>query len=341
MKILKKIGIVIIIFVAVYLVLALIGPSNYKLERSIKIGSNVETVFDQTSIYANWSAWSAWAEADPEAIYTIEKDDQTVGSSLAWVGVISGKGSMTTTEIVANQKFLYKLEFFEPWYMAMTSNGGFTYVQEGDSVLLTWFDEGDFGFMSRPMMLFMSMEEQIGPMFEQGLAGIKQICESMETKPSIEVTEETVESQAMLYISESSSLMPDEMSAKMGAAYGELMALMGIAKLEMASAPIAITTKFSLKEMNCEFDAALTVSELPEDFEVSGRIQKGTTYTGKVLKTVHVGSYMTLKSTYDAMIAYIEANGYEINGNSWEEYIDDPMEVAEAERRTNIYFPVK
>lgn len=162
-----------------------------------------------------------------------------------------------------------------------------------------------------------------------------------ETKPSLEVTEEIVESKPMLFISESSSLIPDIISAKMGAAYGEMMALIGVAGLEMTSAPIAITKKFSLEEMMCEFDAALIVANLPDELGLDGRINKGETYGGKALKTVHIGSYLTLKSTYDSFIAYIEANGYEINGNSWEEYIDDPMEVSESERRTNIYFPVK
>ena len=72
-----------------------------------------------------------------------------------------------------------------------------------------------------------------------------------------------------------------------------------------------------------------------------GRIEKGETYAGKVLKTVHVGPYINLKATYDGLIAYIKDNGYEINGNSWEEYIDDPTKVPSEEVRTNIYFPVK
>jgi len=170
---------------------------------------------------------------------------------------------------------------------------------------------------------------------------VEEVIDNTLTESTIEVSEETVISQSMLYISESSSLMPDDISAKMGGAYGELMALAGIAKLEMISPPIAITRKFSLSEMNCEFDAALIVADIPDALDLDGRIQKGETYAGKVLKTVHIGSYLTLKSTYDTMLAYIEANGYEKNGFSWEEYIDDPEEVAEEERRTNIYFPIK
>ena len=258
---------------------------------------------------------------------------------MAWDGEISGKGSMTVSEIVPNEKMVYELSFIEPW--VMSSVGGFNYSQEGEMVEVVWYDEGNIPFTQRPMMLFMDLEEMMGPQFEEGLENIKEICESMKSEPSIEISEETVESKAILYISESSSLMPDAIGAKMGAAYGEIMALMGIAKLEMASAPIAITKKYSLEEMVCDFDAAIPVVELSDELSLDGRIEKGETYAGKVLKTVHVGSYMKLKATYDGMLAYIEANGYEINGNSWEEYVDDPGEVDEEVRRTIIYFPIK
>jgi effector-binding domain-containing protein len=258
---------------------------------------------------------------------------------MGWDGEISGKGSMTITELVANEKMVYELSFVEPW--EMSSVGGFNYTVEDGMINLEWYDKGDIPFSQRPMMLFMDLEEMMGPQFEEGLQNIKEICEAMESKPTIEVTELSVESKPMLFVSESSSLIPDTMSAKMGAAYGEIMALISVAGLEMSSAPIAITKMFSLEEMRCEFDAALIVSDIPEGFSLSGRVQQGETYSGKALKTVHVGPYTSLKTTYDSFIAYIESNGYEINGNSWEEYVDDPTTVAPEEMRTFIYFPIK
>ncbi len=339
MKILKGIGVVIVLLIAIYVVLGFVGPSDYRVERSIEIEADASIVFDQTTKFANWAAWSPWAAADPGAKYTLENDEQVVGAVNNWDGEISGKGSMTITEIVPNEKMVYSLEFVEPW--VMSSVGGFDYTSENGKVKVLWYDEGNIPFSQRPMMLFMDLEEMMGPQFEEGLANIKEICEKMNAEPTIEVSEENVESKSILYISESSSLMPDAIGAKMGAAYGEIMALISVAQLDMASVPMAITKKYSLEEMSCEFDAAIPVVNLPEDLTLDGRIEKGESYAGKVLKTVHVGSYIKLKATYDGMLAYIKAKGYEINGNSWEEYVDDPGEVEEAERRTFIYFPVK
>ena len=336
MKIVKGIVMVIVALVAIFVVLGLVGPSEYKVTRSIKIEAPAKNVFDQTTKFSNWAVWSPWAAADPGAKYTIENEEQSVGSKMGWDGEISGVGVMKISEIVSNEKMVYELSFLEPW--VMSSVGGFNYTEEDGVVNVEWYDEGKIPFSQRPMMFFMDLEEMMGPQFEEGLVNIKAICENM--KPTIEVSEEMVESKAIIFISESSSLMPSEMTAKLGGAFGEMMMLLSVAKVEMTSAPMSITTMFSMEEMRAEFDVAL-VAELPEGVEVSGRIEKGESYAGKVLKTVHVGPYINLKSTYDGLIAYIKDNGYEINGNSWEEYIDDPTKVEESVLRTNIYFPVK
>lgn len=342
MKILKKIGIVILVLVVIYLALGLIGPSGYKITRSIKIGAPVEVVFDQTTIYGNWAGWSPWAKLDPTSKYTIENDHQEIGAKMGWVGNpdLVGTGEMVTSKIEKNKQFLYDLTFISPWQMV--SHGGFNYTQEGDSVLLEWFDTGEFEFMSRPMMLFMDMEEQMGPSFEQGLADIKKICESNNTiVPSIEISEVEVTSIPILFIPLSSKLNSDSIGMKLGTAYGEIGRVLEENKVEMGGAPLAITTKFSMEDSLWEFKAGLPLAEANENIKLSGRVQSEMTYAGKAVRATHVGSYEQSANTYYALEDYLKANGLEQNGDSWEEYIDDPMEVNEAELRTFIYFPIK
>lgn len=330
----KKVLIVVLALVAIYFILAIIGPSDYKISRSTKIGADVSVVFDQTSVYTNWAAWSPWAKLDPNAKYEVSDTE------MSWDGNPEnvGKGKMETTKLEPNKEFLYDLTFIEPWQMV--SHGGFTYEQDGDSVLLTWFDQGEFGFFSRPMMLFMDLEAQIAPQFEQGLADIKSICESMKSAPEIEIVEMEVESKSILFVNEKVSLTQDDVSGKIGAAYGEIGALMGVAGVEMTSSPLAITNAFSLEEMTWDFDCAI-VAEMPEGTELSGRIQSDTTYAGKVVRATHVGPYEQSVVTYNAIDAYIKEKGLEQNGRSWEEYIDDPTEVAPEELKTYVYFPIK
>lgn len=164
------------------------------------------------------------------------------------------------------------------------------------------------------------------------------ILETVETK--VEITQETVESKSILYTEESSKLDSDSIALKLGEAYGEIMALVGVSNLEMSGAPLAITTEFSMENMYWAFNAAIPVN-YPEGFEVMGRIKIGTTYSGKVVKGVHIGSYAESMSTYNAIEKYIADNGLESTGNPWEEYVDDPTQVTPEKLRTFIYYPIK
>jgi effector-binding domain-containing protein len=342
MKILKKIVIVILSLIAIYVVLGLIGPSSYKITRSIKIAAPIDVVFNQTSIYANWAAWSPWAKLDANAKYSIENDNQAIGAAMSWVGDPEsvGTGGMVTSEIEKNKKFYYNLTFVAPW--EMTSHGGFNYTQEGDSILLEWFDSGEFEFMARPMMLFMDLEAELAPDFEKGLADIKKGCESTKTsEATTEISEIEVESSPILYIALSSPLNGDSIAEKLGMSYGEIMAFIETNSLNMGGAPLAITTKFSMEEMFWEFKAAIPVVENLDQVIVSDKIEKGNTYQGKAIKAVHVGAYSESANTYYAVEEYLKKNSLEQNGEPWEEYIDDPMEVKENELRTFIYYPIK
>ncbi|MCB9359789.1 MAG: GyrI-like domain-containing protein [Flavobacteriales bacterium] len=342
MKFIKKIVIVIIALIVIYMVLGLVGPSNYKITRSIKIAAPIDVVFNQTSIYTNWDAWSPWAKLDANAKYSIENDNQEVGAAMSWVGDPEsvGTGGMVTSEIEKNKKFYYDLTFVSPW--EMVSHGGFNYTQDGDSILLEWFDSGEFEFMTRPMMLFMDLEAELAPDFEKGLANIKKICESSETSDtSIEISEFEVNSSPILYIALSSPLNGDSIAAKLGMAYGEIMTFIETNNLNMEGAPLAITTKFSMEKMFWDFKAAISVVENLDEINVSGRIEKGTSYQGKTIKAVHIGAYSESANTYYAIEEYLKKNNLEQNGEPWEEYIDDPMEVKEEELRTFIYYPIK
>ncbi len=160
------------------------------------------------------------------------------------------------------------------------------------------------------------------------------------SQSAVEINEMQVTAQPILYIEEQSKLEGDSIAIKLGKAYGEIMAFLGENKLEMIAAPMAITTEFSMEEMFWAFNAAIAV-ETPEDIELTGRIKAGTSYEGKAVKAIHIGPYSESMVTYEALEQYLKDNNLEMNGQPWEEYVDDPTQVAEKDLRTFIYYPVK
>ena len=174
MKILKGIGFTLIALIAIYIILGLVGPSHYKVERERLIDAPTHKVWAQISNFNNWNNWSPWKEKDPEMKNTVKGSAASVGHSNSWSGnpETSGEGSMTFSSVSENENLTYDLKFTAPW--EMQSTGGFKLTEKDNKTLINWYDEGDIPFMQRPMMLlFFDLDQMMGPDFERGLEKIE------------------------------------------------------------------------------------------------------------------------------------------------------------------------
>lgn len=61
---------------------------------------------------------------------------------------------------------------------------------------------------------------------------------------------------------------------------------------------------------------------------------------GPAALVVHRGAYAGLRAAYDRLHAWMQAEGHTHGGAPWESYVDDPSEVAEADVRTEVAWPV-
>ena len=75
MKVLKILGIILLALVAVILILGLIAPKSYKVERTVSIEAPKSLVFRHIQYWKNWQAWSPWAEMDSTVKITLEGVD--------------------------------------------------------------------------------------------------------------------------------------------------------------------------------------------------------------------------------------------------------------------------
>jgi effector-binding domain-containing protein len=182
----------------------------------------------------------------------------------------------------------------------------------------------------------------IGKDFEKGLAGLKKFAEGLPKADfaGLPVEAASVEPVTVAYVPTSSAKDEAAMSAAIAKAYGEVGAFMKAQKLNQAGAPITIDTGAS--DTGYLFDAAIPVGRVPDKpVPPDSRVQLKQTYGGKVLKIALRGPYSQIPATYDKIVAYIAAHGIETNGNSWNEFANDPTTVKGSEVLTNIYFPIK
>lgn len=344
MKILKILGIIILVIAVLFAGLIIFSPSSAHFEREITIKAPAKTVFAEVSNMRTFNTWSPWFKMDPEAEYLWEGPSSGIGAKQIWYSENEyvGNGYMMVSETRPYE--------FVGMEMAFDNNGNrdfsdegeekplatFVLSEQGEETKVTWtFDISGVSGTEKLMNLALPMF--LGPAYEEGLSDLKT---RIENRPILNVEISQIETKAMPYlgIKATSSSDPEQIGMVMGEAYGKVIEYMNVKGIEMAGAPIAIV--LSYEETGTSMICGLPTSEFAEVED--DEIMSAMTYEGLALKTVHKGDYALMESTYNDVVAYASYNNFEDNGSPWEVYITDPMnEPDTAQWITEIYYPVK
>ena len=84
MKILKTIGITILVILALLVIGALFLPSHSHLERSVVMKADPANIFNEVNTLKNWESWSPWHKLDPNMKLTYEGPESGKGAKYIW-----------------------------------------------------------------------------------------------------------------------------------------------------------------------------------------------------------------------------------------------------------------
>ncbi len=181
MGILKKV-LLFLLFIAIIIGIgSFFLPNKVHVERSLTINAPVNNVYTQVNNFKNWEKWSPWKKADPGMKLTYSSDNPAgKGASYSWVGTNSstGEGSMKILDAIPNKEIKTQLDFKGMG----TSYGKWNFEPTGNSTKVTWGFDTEFSGIWKWMGLM--MDGQLGGQFEDGLAEIKKIAESMPAVPA-------------------------------------------------------------------------------------------------------------------------------------------------------------
>lgn len=346
MRVLKTILIILLALGAIILLLGLIGPDSYRVERSKVIAAPVEVVYDQVSHLANMRDWGPWQEMDKDQVQSLEGTDGTIGAVWKWVGDTVGVGQQEITALDPNKSVRTKLTFVMPVMGEMVSNGTFDLEAMGDSTKVIWGMEGENGFLGKLMSKFSDRDGMLGPMFETGLEKLAMVAEEQaaataanDSYGGYEIT--TIEWPETVYIGKrEKKLKWSDFEKFYGASFGSAGAAMGAAKLEMAGAPSGVFFEWNETDQTADVLAGMPV-KAAANVSVPG-METHVIPTCKMLKIEYFGPYDQSGKAHEAMNAMIEAKDLTHYGNVVEEYITDPgTEPDSTKWLTNIYYMVK
>lgn len=116
MKYLKYLLYLVLGLVAVVLIVGLVAPKDYLVEREILVNKPKDFVFAQVKKLENHERWNPWAMKDPQIHRNYRGTDGTVGFLVAWSGNKDvGKGEQEITAITEGERVDQVLRFKEPF----------------------------------------------------------------------------------------------------------------------------------------------------------------------------------------------------------------------------------
>ena len=339
MKILKKIGIGLLMLIALLVIIGFFLPSVVKVNRSVEIKASQELVFSQFNILKEFRQWSPWDKIDPNMTVEYSGPESGKGCSYTWKSEHDkvGNGIMTIRESYPNDSIITDMDFMENGKASSKT----TLVKNGDMITVTWGFETDMGSNPFGRIFGLFMDKMIGGDFEKGLNSLKERCEnykgSISSSPTFDIKDTLLTDMHVLLVSDSGT-SNGEISEKFGAAYGEIQTQAGKSKVEIIGPPFSVTKSY--EGGTYVFDAGMPVSAAIAKTE--GRVQYKLIPAGKAVMAVYMGAYEKTEAAYVALNKYMQEKGYSQKGNPWEVFITDPMtEKDTAKWITHIYYSIE
>ena len=188
MKILKIVGVVLVVLIVVALAYASMQKGAGELERTVVIERPAEMVYSQVSNLKNFNNWSPWFTIDPETVYSYEGPESGVGAKMSWKSDHPdvGEGSQWITGAKENEEVNLTLDFgfaggyYSDMLLEPTDNG----------TRVTWvYKYQDLDLMGKLFTGLMGAEQMVGDSYEKGLQDLKAYVEA-QPLPEPEIIEE-------------------------------------------------------------------------------------------------------------------------------------------------------
>lgn len=164
--------------IVVVLVLSLIAPKSYTVQRKIIINRPVTQVFNYIKYLRNQENYSKWVMLDPNKRVTETGTDGTVGFNYAWDSDMkqAGKGHQTITKIAEGERLDTRVVSIKP-FAGVADIYITTHALNPDVTEVTWCFSSKMPMPMNAMLLFVSMEKMLGRDTEESLTNLKAVLE--------------------------------------------------------------------------------------------------------------------------------------------------------------------
>jgi len=333
MKILKYLGLLLGLLIAILLAGPLFLPDSFHMERSMVIEAPAPLVFVHVNDVQKMQAWGPWQQMD--STMQVAFGDTTVGEGAyyEWTSTHSGNG---TYRIVESRPY----EFIKS-YMTFegmgTAEGTWQFEPVDEGTRVTWGLDSRMSYLMKWFGLF--LDQLNGPFFELGLNNLKAIAESEAQKMNAMEVRLTELPWTRLLGIRGTDVSMSTISNFYATNFGALAQFLTANGIQPASQPCGIYLDWNEPAGTATLLAAIAVADEVspgEGMEVLS-FEPGT----QALLLEYHGPYEGLGLAHGRMDQYMAQNGYVQSGPVIEEYVTDPSAETDSSKwLTRVYYVV-
>ena len=328
-KVLKFLGILILILVVGYLVLCVASPAEGKVEASAIIDAPKSVVWKQVSDFNNWGNWSPWKEMDTTIVAEASGPAGQEGAKYHYKGKSSGEGVCTNMG-VNGMEMKYHMDFITPF--PGTADGIYKVSEEGGKTKVSMTYSQPTSFMMRGMWALMG-KSILTKMFGRGFELLKVYSEAHRDDTAVVTPFRIEDAQFDAHIYAGVRKMIKW--ADMMKFYSDTYAAMGQALGSRIVGPESDIV-YQWDEANQQADMHVGFPVADNAPVAGGNIVEVP--ASAAYKIVYTGGYSGSAAAHMALGAHMAANGKTM-GLVIEEYIKGPGETTDSNQYvTNIYY---
>ncbi len=331
MKLLKVVGIVIIIMAALVLTIPAFLPSSVKVSESKQIHAEPKLAFRQVNILTNRTVWSPFEAEDPEIISRFEGSSFGTGAKHHWKSSKLGDGSLAIVESRPYSYILNRIGF----------NGGdmihdeWRFVENQNGVNVSWtitFDKLGYP-LGRIAGIF--IPGFIKGVLQKGLGNLQQIAE--EKPPSYEIMEVVMDPISAVCVVDSG--FQNNYDSIIQTNHSLLLAHAQLTGLDIAGKPFAVFIDFDDKTI-LKFKVCLPVWD--RELRESGRFLLYEYSGGNAIMATHYGHSASVKQAHDELKLYAAEFQIPLEGISFEVYHKGRFDDEPSDNWiTEVIYPVR
>jgi len=179
--VMKPIGIGILAATLLVVIVGLLLPSQYSVQRELVINTSPERIHEFVSDLETWPQWTPWFKDDPSLEVTMGAITQGKGAHQEWTAK-KGGGQLTITRSEPGWGVAYNMDLSGS---RPESHCAMRYEQMADSTLVVWEMNGDMKWNLMGRFFNLLMDPLVGPMFDDGLARLKMLAEKTVQEESL------------------------------------------------------------------------------------------------------------------------------------------------------------